>query len=59
MGAQTVKEMTLEAARGLVAGGQEIRPGTYAIRSRGVTVTIKQSGRPGIVKVIIMQGCAC
>lgn len=59
MAAQTVKEMTLEAAKGLVVGGQEIRPGTYAVRSRGVTVTIKQGSRPGIVKVIIMQGCSC
>lgn len=59
MAAQTVKEMPYEAAKAMVAGGQEIRPGTYALRSRGVTVTLKQGPRPGVVKVIIMQGCSC
>lgn len=59
MAAQTVKTMTLPSAKAMVAGGKEVRPGTYALKSRGITVTIQQTNVPGMVKVIIMQGCSC
>lgn len=59
MAAQTVKDMPLAEAKALVAGGQEIRPGTYALRSRGVTVTVRQTATPGIVRVLVTKGCAC
>lgn len=59
MGAQQVTEMTLADAQRLVQGGQEVRPGVYAIRSRGVTVTVKTGSRPGYVRVLVTKGCAC
>ncbi len=59
MGAQQVMEVTTAEAQRLVAGGQEVRPGVYAVRSRGVTVTVRTGSRPGLVKVIVVKGCTC
>jgi hypothetical protein len=59
MAAQTVKEVTIAQARAFVAGGKEIAPGVYGLPSRGVTVTVKRSTKPGYAKLIIMQGCTC
>lgn len=59
MAAQTVKVMTLAQARALVQGGQEIRPGTYALRAQGVTITLKRDAASGMVRAVIMRGCDC
>lgn len=58
MAAQTVKMMPISEAQRLVAGGIPLRPGTYALRSQGVTVTVQNAGN-GMAKVIIVKGCDC
>ncbi len=58
MAAQVVKIVTLAQARAFVAGGQEIAPGVYALKSQGITVTVRKQA-DGTVKLIIVQGCTC
>jgi hypothetical protein len=59
MAAQKVVEVPVAQAQAFVAGGTLIKEGTYGLRAKGVTVTLKHGSRPGLVKMIIVQGCTC
>lgn len=57
--AQQVRELPTAQAQALVAGGVRIAGNTYAVKAKGITVTLKPVARSGYVKAIITQGCAC
>lgn len=59
MAAQEVREVPKAQAEMLLASGRRIGPDTFAIPSRGVTVTVRQGSAPGKVKLIITSGCDC
>jgi hypothetical protein len=59
MSAQTVKEVSVAEAKAFVAGGQQLGPGIFALKSKGITVTVKRTTDPARAKLIIVKGCAC
>lgn len=59
MSAQTVREVPISEARAFVANGQQVGPGIYALRAKGITVTVKRAEREGYARLIIVKGCAC
>jgi hypothetical protein len=60
MAAQEVKVVTVAEAHALIRtpGAKKLSSSTWAIPSRGVTVTVGAAAG-GKVKLIIMKGCAC
>lgn len=59
MPAQTIKEVKLDEARALISAGKRIAENTYGIPSKNITITVKQSTRPGYVRLVIANGCVC
>jgi hypothetical protein len=59
MAAQEIREVPKAAAQALIASGRRVAAQTWAVPSRGVTVTVKPAEREGYVKLVIVKGCDC